>query len=397
MEIQEVSHTPSSGDTKREKSSGERLLFLDGLRGLLALLVYIDHVNQMSGRAFGHSGIIAGDYRVAAFFALAGFVQYLSSAHLDTIQLKMPYREFAKRRALRLIPAYMVAILLSAVVQFRFSGLDFRTFITGEYGTALVTHLGMVQSWQSADIKILLNGAVWMLTYEWVYTLTLPLLLATVRRFGWHIPFLGLGLLFLLPASSWTWGILAPGYFLGFVSGVAAARIARRMPRHGKILRIISLEQFCLGISVLMFGAYLVGYSTNPGVDWNGFASIYWKNSLGHIAIGLSFAALCLHMTYAPEGVVARLFSSRPMALVGIVSYSLFLFHLPILQCQRQLFIRWGWTNHVPLWLLFLLAFPTVLAIVTLSFRFLEEPFMRSRSSQQSSSSSPEINVPTAS
>ena len=95
----------------------ERLLFLDGLRGSLALLVALGHLNFFVG-LWTTDSLLALKVRVPAFFALSGFVLYLSSAGRDELEYKNDFLGFARHRALRLLPPYYVAILAAFVLPY---------------------------------------------------------------------------------------------------------------------------------------------------------------------------------------------------------------------------------------------------------------------------------------
>jgi peptidoglycan/LPS O-acetylase OafA/YrhL len=73
----------------------------------------------------------------------------------------------------------------------------------------------------------------------------------------------------------------------------------------------------------------------------------------------------------------AALFANRPMTFLGLISYSLYLWHYPLLSAAQAL----GWLDgaHAPRWAIVLgVVVPIVLAVSALSYRFIEKPFLRS-------------------
>src|SRR2546423_9983249 len=99
----------------------QRLAGLDGVRGLAALFVVVNHVSL---RAFPGSPVnrapfwagwfIYGRFAVVVFIVLSGFSLALSPAghgwRLDGLS------RFARRRARRILPAYWAALVFSLVV-----------------------------------------------------------------------------------------------------------------------------------------------------------------------------------------------------------------------------------------------------------------------------------------
>lgn len=364
--------------TSSSSSSGERLLFLDGLRGLLAILVYIGHVNEFSGGAFGTTGFAAMGYRVAAFFALSGFVQYLSSARLPEVRLNTTYREFFEKRFLRVLPPYYIALLLFLGFNFLLdkSGLVSAKMIDAEYLRAFWYHLGLIQSWQPQEVRMKVNAPLWMMTYWSLYTLGLPVLLLIARRFHWFaLLFLLVALLF-LPADWYGAYMLMPGYLLAFTFGVMGARVARQTSSETRVFGQFAITPLALTMFLVGVTVFFTLQASIAGVAWMGTG---WLPAIGQAVVGLSFAALCLYMTFTPHGFLSRIFSTKPIVDVGTISYSLFLIHTPILVYQSWVMDKFQLTRFAPRWSLYLLMFPIILVASTLFYRLFEEPFIRSR------------------
>src|SRR4051794_23422611 len=102
-------------------SARHRLAGLDGVRGLAALFVVVNHVFERAfpgypvDRApFWAAWFIYGRFAVVVFIVLSGFSLALSPARhgwrLDGV------RAFARRRARRILPAYWAALAFSLVV-----------------------------------------------------------------------------------------------------------------------------------------------------------------------------------------------------------------------------------------------------------------------------------------
>jgi peptidoglycan/LPS O-acetylase OafA/YrhL len=138
-----------------------RLVALDGLRGVCALVVVLSHVLRLG--AISHEGaadlsayaplIAFAHVAVLTFFVLSGFVIGLTTQREFTAA---NVREYAGRRLIRIYPIYLVGLALAYAVdpsQFTWA--------------SLVHHLGFAQVY-SQD-TVVSNGSLWTLHYEVVF------------------------------------------------------------------------------------------------------------------------------------------------------------------------------------------------------------------------------------
>ena len=185
--------------------------FLDGLRGLAALYVLLGHVVWMHATAistdrsawkpairlleplfrYGHTAVIF-------FFVLSGFVIHLRFArqlHKDPAAATFGWRQFVFRRARRLYPPLIAAILITALAD-RASVLlhlqDYydtaspasvfirQTILFNHKFTTLLGNLAFLMQmhvpiWGS-------DNPLWSLAYEWWFYMLYPLLWRFSRR-----------------------------------------------------------------------------------------------------------------------------------------------------------------------------------------------------------------------
>ena len=161
----------------------KRLAGLDGIRGLAALYVVINHVflRAFPGYPVDHAPFwagwfIYGRFAVVVFIVLSGFSLALSPARhgwrLDAVG------RFAERRARRILPAYWAALAFSLAVAW---------LIVPQPGngvpdakSVLVNGL-LVQNIVGAHSP---NAAFWSMAVEAQLYIAFPLLLLMVRRWG---------------------------------------------------------------------------------------------------------------------------------------------------------------------------------------------------------------------
>src|SRR5579859_73521 len=163
--------------------SRQRLAGLDGIRGLAALYVVINHVflRAFPGYPVDHAPFwagwfIYGRFAVVVFIVLSGFSLALSPARhgwrLDGVSA------FARRRARRILPAYWAALAFSLAVAWLLvpqpgNGVP-------DAKSVLVSGL-LVQNIVAAHSP---NAAFWSMAVEAQLYLAFPLLLLIARRFG---------------------------------------------------------------------------------------------------------------------------------------------------------------------------------------------------------------------
>lgn len=327
-----------------------RFAFLDGLRGLAALYVALYHgyawvcSAPLAARSQQERFFVAllsplawGPYSVVVFVVLSGFCLMLPVARRpheaanDASPMGMlpgGFKEYLRRRALRILPSYGGALLLSFFVLLackmwrRNWGLapglegDPRTNFDARNWIAhgLLLH-NLNPAWARS-----LNNSLWSVATEWQIYFAFPALLWVWKRVGSMATIAaGCSVGWFLTAVARGQFDLASPWFLGvFAIGMAGAAIvcsgpnARRMP--------------WLWVSGLMTLA-LLGAS---GFSACGLMGVAW---LADVVFGLACAALLIGCANAQlDGsrrplFLQRVLESRPALWLGACSYSLYLTH----------------------------------------------------------------------
>ena len=359
---------------------------LTGLRGVAAGWVTAYHAWHAAGApalALGPvdlAGLVgAGYFGVDLFFVLSGFL--LGQPFVEAVAGGRPLprlRRFWQRRMLRVLPAYWGQLLVLLAVALWLDRLPERPLLT------LATHLPLVFNLFPYQVQPL-NPVYWSLPVEWDFYLLLPLLALALRWLRWP----GTLLLVLAgvaayrwlcwstvtevpPTAPWSWWVggihQLPARLDQFLAGMTAAAILPRLLPHRRVAAVL----LAFGAAGVLALAIAIG----PRGDVFGAVEVplvFWQFS----ALALLFAAVIAGAAVGGSR-VARVLASRPLVWTGMVSYSLYLWHYPLLQWQREagLADRLG---VVPALLLTLLA---VALVSTLSWWALERPFLRPRRAQ---------------
>lgn len=313
--------------------SGGRLVFLDGIRALAAIAVVFHHGYQTvtsEGSLRGGLSILGhGNFAVAVFIVLSGFSLAVAASRRTQAQR---FGAFIRRRAWRIIPTYLAALVLSTLL--------IGTLIGAPTGTPW--DLALPLSWTGVVVNAFLlqdvfqvrapNHVLWSIAVEWHLYFLFPLLLAFGRRVPrWCLLVVAaLGCALLWPAYGGQPYIGFPPQFFGlFVVGVVAGDIAsdRRSGSANSSRRFRSAWTAVALVLAVPLALLLVR------VDPTYFTS--------ELILGCAVAAFLITLaTGTIDYPARRALEWRPLAWVGLFSYSLYLTHAPVLQIVWQYGVR---------------------------------------------------------
>lgn len=327
----------------------DRLPGLDGLRAIAAVTVLSFHVAMWSRFAF--AGPFASAFwelkgGVAIFFVISGAVLYLPFARAIRDREALPrWRGYARRRAVRILPAYWVVLTVFAVGPFG----------AGVFGPNVSTYYGLSQIYDSGTFFTGLPVA-WSLCVEVSFYALLPLFAHAARRVAGRAGPRGAvrAQLFLIAtaglvslvirgalAGSLTGSphghglvltVALPGFMDWFAIGMALAVLVADWEVGGGAARAVAALGRRTGwCAVLALGAFCAGV---PAQRANAF--LPWCGLVTHVALGLGSGLLVL-AAIAPgrEGGRAssvRFLRSPWLAWLGTISYGIYLWHLVVLE-----------------------------------------------------------------
>jgi len=302
-----------------------RLFGLEGIRGYLALWVWVTHATTMATLPFeknrGWGWLLAnGDTAVGVFIVISGFV-----IALNVDRSYDGFGRYIVRRAFRLFPVYLVCLLASVLI------LDYSIELlqnmpwqggrTGDRVRYLLDskehfwiHLGLhVFLLHGVVPNALLNstsyafmGQAWSLTLEWQFYLVAPFLFAVANRFKLSMTYVVpafvalLGLPTFFGQDSFLLGKLYL-FFVGYVSYriykefLSGDIDRKRALLLFSILALVSLVRWKQGFGALGWCCafvmlYFVSGRAHGVVKW------FFTNRLATWLGDLSYAFYCVHM-----------------------------------------------------------------------------------------------------
>ncbi len=350
-----------------------RLAGLDGLRGLAALFVVINHVflRAFPGYPVDHAPFWAGwfvygRFAVVLFIVLSGFSLALSPARhgwrLDGIS------GFARRRARRILPPYWAALAFSLAVAW----LVIPQPGQGMPGARSVLVNGLlVQNVVGAPTP---NRAFWSMAVEAQLYLAFPLLLLVLRRWGTAVMVAALTLVVAAVgivgphvARLDTFVIQSPPDLAAlFAVGIAAAGITRASSARR------SWPWPWLAVAA---AAPVLATIRWRGSVWT-LDHLYWVD----LALGPAIACLLAGLATGRPAPLLKLLEARPIRTLGGSSYSLYLTHAPIVAVVYELIVAGRVRQGVPAFVVSLaLVLPLTILFARAFASVFERPFRRQR------------------
>jgi peptidoglycan/LPS O-acetylase OafA/YrhL len=379
-----------------------RFALFDSLRGIAVLCIIAYHVTSISGAinkpVWGDLFAVLGNQALIFFFVISGFLLYRPYAAAHARGRRRPNtRRYARRRVLRIVPAYWVALTLLAI----FPG------IVGVFSGSWWRYYFFLQTYSDRTI----DGGIppaWSLCVEVTFYALLPLYAIAIRwvrrrlASNWLrselVPLAMIACLgiFVQVAASRLWiSHLLPTTLLGEIVwlalGMSLAVIEVAVEREQIAPRIPQWLARHPGLCWIAAIACLIGATAvlQPGGLFNIIISLRtvqpFARTLGGIVLtaGLSFF-LVAPAVFGEQlgGLPRRILAWGPLAYLGLVSYGVYLYHLVVSEligenADPAHFSSGGlgWTRNTAA--LFALTLAGSVLLATLSYYIVELPFLR--------------------
>ena len=372
--------------------------YLDGLRGLAALYVVFNHCSIMTmeltdgGASLPHRlaqlehllhffVFNYGTLAIAILIVLSGYLLMLPVAKTPALELRGGTGGFVKRRARRILPPYYAALGISLLFIWmlpafgvRIALMPWHDLIAGTFHPgSLLSHVLLVHNltpWIATT-----DPPMWSVPVEWqIYFLFALVMLPLVRKtnditlllvtFGIFLP---LGLIYKPFTQSHSW-------FVGlFALGMVGARINFSPEERYQKLRTwphwrkVAASAFILILASIIAELKLKILPDTP--------------SIPEILTGIATVSYIIATTQAVASAAApgrghRVLTWRPVEVLGVFSYSLYLIHDPVLEITSYYYRISGLSGTLRYFLFPLTSIPLALAVAFAFHLVFEKPFL---------------------
>lgn len=328
---------------------------VDGLRALAVLPVVFYHLHW----SFFSGGFVGVDI----FFVISGFL-ITSIIYREQLNNQFTMRDFWLRRARRILPAMFVMVLCTIIAgAWLLSPDDYHDLGRSvRYQSVFAANLYFLKetSYFAAEAELQPLLHMWSLAVEEQFYIIYPLLLLAIAKFlpRWRLPIL-LAIFFAsLALSSWyvyqdsaatffllhfrAWELLLGGLLVFLPSSQVTTRPIRELASITGLVLVL--------YAVIRFKHNMVFPGLTALVPVLGAGLIIWAGE---------------------SSGVNRVLAWRPIVFIGLISYSLYLWHWPFIAYTRYWLMD---AFALPHQLLILLV---SLVLAWLSYRFIEGPFRK--------------------
>jgi peptidoglycan/LPS O-acetylase OafA/YrhL len=365
------------------------LPFLDRFRGVAILAVLGLHLfsgmckgaSSLAGSAhhvllqaflFGLYELLSlGKYGVAIFFVVSGFCIHLSYRR----SAQAGWWVFYTRRVFRIYPAYLFSLFLFILVlpttRWPAGWLDSTRSQINLFLHLILAHNLLPQTFASIE------KPYWSLAIEFQLYLLFPLLLMVARQIGWRQMLIAMAFVEIVsrlgltitsqyesnlhPASWWGWVNLSPFSFW-FSWAIGAALAEAYVQKQTLPFATGPLPHWMWPLAVVVF--HNTPYLTNFTFPVAAFATVRFM------------AYFLARETGRPQEAVSL--PLRFLTFIGVISYSLYLIHLPLFNYFMKLPNERGGTSIYALECAYIIgALVAVIAASYLFFHFIEKPGIR--------------------
>ena len=316
---------------------------IQGLRGVAVLLVILFHLN--------HQAFFFGFAGVDIFFIISGFVITKSIFKKNKNYEISDVLKFYSKRMLRIMPALFVMIILSITFLILFSVINKETitFInTGLLSLIAISNFYLMNiktDYFQEEVNPFLH--TWSLGIEEQFYLIFPILIFFSSK---------LKIKKLLPILTFFFLI---SFSLFIITNIDFFNPLVRFWEiiFGSILFLIKKNDFKIKKDIII----ILLLSTLFFFDKESYKSI--------ILIASLFTAICLVKTRSVD-LTNRILSSKILLFLGNISYSLYLWHLPIIYITNQYFVSYLQNS---------LSIALTIIIATISYNLVEARFKNNK------------------
>lgn len=351
-----------------------RLDGIDLLRGLAVSFVIIYHFFVLLGLngsplfTYVHSFGVLG---VSLFFVISGYLIYRSIDYsTNEYGVFKGLKHYAVHRAFRIIPAYYFNFFI--VLLMATSMIDSTYLYSYSFVKQLLAHLTFTSYFLYQDSGLGINGAYWTLSIEMLWYIVAPVLLLFVKKKRFLIILL----------------LMSFVYFAALDKGMLDAVFHLNHEEASYILKLYffsfqlpgQLAYFIAGILIYKYSYVSVKLSPVSRYAFSVALIILFMYISRTYELHTTFLIHNLFILVSVSVLFLLLYATMPKRMqifewLGKISYSLYLWHMPLLYVMKQTSVL----THIPLLIAVALFVAVLLLISSFSYYFIEESGFRLR------------------
>ena len=352
-----------------------RFPYVDGARAIAALSIVGLHVAGTFGfrdeHPLGWTTVRLG-VGVTIFFVISGFLLYRPFVAGRLGQAPTPHlASFWQRRALRIVPAYWAALLAVTLTVVAGVADDDHDLTSSRWPM----YWGFLQVYSVRSLEGGLPHA-WTLCVEVTFYLLLPGLAVLAGRLASRRAELAMIAGLAVASVAARWILVEPGelqweqatlptLFAWFAAGMALAV----MSASGAVARPIAFLGRRPLWSWLLAAAVYAGFTAPPAPD---FDSLIVVDFLVNLAVAV-LVFIPAAFGDDPRSLPRRFLRWRPVAWLGLVSYGIYLWHVPVLWFLLAVDAE----SRVPQGSMLVLTLALTIPAAAVSYYAVERPFLR--------------------
>lgn len=350
--------TPTTSISKGRHSG------IDGLRGFLAMGVFIHHT--VIWRNYCLTGNWAaptsnfynqlGQTSVALFFMISGYL--FIKKLIDRRETGLNWSRFFIGRLARLVPLYYFSLLIIVLTSLILNGWTLTTspglFLKDIGHWMAFTYFSRPALNGLFEAQIVNAGVVWSLAFEWLFYFSLPLIGLFVLKVKPHILFILLGVVFVY-LHYWSVGGFYYAQLHSFLGGAIIVVLKHYFGQK------INCSHPIFGLLIIACFFWISYFHSADYI----YCKLFITAVFGIIAFGNTFFGLL---------------TSSAFLLLGKISFSIYLLHGIVLFFTFKFIVGYEFIHQLSdlNYLLFvLLLVPVVISISLSTYQYVELPFIK--------------------
>ena len=340
----------------------KNLQLIQVLRGIASLLVVLFHITGNFSETYHQHWLgnifLFGNSGVDIFFVLSGFI--ITYSNRQYITMPTSIIKFLKKRAIRVFPIYWVVITF-----FIFLQIIFPTYYRTHYYLDIVNILNTYFLLLNHNM---VNGVSWTLTYELFFYLLFVIALS-------------------VPHKKYTLLLLFAYFIFLLIVPIIIPTISENQNSIIQLLVFPMNIEFLLGIFVVLFldsfaqkfciPILIIGICLFIVSTIISYMNLHIFNSLYNRVLLFGLPSFFIILSLVKYELAFSIKSHNLLLKLGDASYSIYLFHLPLVAAFFKIIAKLHINNPIGLTVLSFGLFIIICYLGIIIYKWIEEPLIK--------------------